>query len=133
MSNNSFGNNSAQYGADIASIPYKIVEQDTMNDQIYLSNVPSGLRHDSSIKLMLVDMEGQVMNLENVAVAKIRRVSTQSKILGVDSALFTGGMATVNSMIFAHYPGANSVQFNIFLTNSDTQINSTPLLVSFRH
>ena len=85
MSNNSFGNNSAQYGADIASIPYKIVEQNTMNDQIYLNNVPSGLRHDSSIKLMLVDMEGQVMNLENEASVKIRTNMSVSRISGSNS------------------------------------------------
>ena len=133
MSNNSFGNNSAQYGSNIASIPYKIVEQNTMNDQIYLNNVPSGLRYDSSIKLMLVDMEGQVMNLENEASVKIRTNMSVSRISGSDSAKFTGGLAEIDGVTFEHYLGANNVPFYLTLSNSDTQIDNTPMYVSFRY
>ena len=133
MSGNSYTNNSAKYGKNIASIPYKIVEQDTMNEQIYLMNIPSGLKYQSSIKLMLVDREGQVMNLQNEAVAKIRTSSPQSKISGTDSALFTRGVTEINRVIFEHYPGANNISFSINLGNSETKIESMPIIVSFRY
>ena len=133
MSNNSFTNNSAEYGPNIASIPYKIVEQDTMNEQIHLTNIPSGLRYQSLIRLMLVDREGQVMNLENEAVAKIRALSPQSKISGVDFALFTRGVAEIDGIIFEHYPGANNIQFTVSLTSSEVQVENAPMFVSFRY
>ena len=133
MSNNSYANNSAEYGPNIASIPFKVVEQGTINDQIYLNDIPSGLQYESSIKLMLVDREGQVMNLENEAVAKIRTSSTLSRISGFDSAKFTRGMTEINGVTFAHYPGANDTLFNVTLTNSDTIIKNMPIYVSFRY
>ena len=133
MSNNNHVNNSAEYGPNIASIPYKIVEQDTLNERIYLTSIPSGLKYQSSFKLMLVDREGQVMNLVNEAVAKIRTSSPQSKITGTDSALFTRGITKIDGVIFEHYPGANNITFSINLGNSETKIKSMPIIVSFRY
>ena len=133
MSNNSFSNNSADYGPNIASIPYKIIEQETFNDQIYLNDIPSGLEYNSSIRVMLVDQEGQVMNLENDVVAKIRTSSPESKITGVDSVIFTRGLAEIDKVTFIYRPGATNILFDISKTTSNTQIQSMPIHVSFRY
>ena len=133
MSNNSFSNNTAQYGSNIASIPYKIVEQDTLNDQINISNVPSGLEYEASIKLMLVDKEGQVMNLENEASVKVLTTIPRSRVAGSNSAVFNQGMTEIKGVTFSYDPGASNIQFSISFANSDTHVESMPLIVSFRH
>jgi hypothetical protein len=43
MQNNTFTNNSAPYGDDIASYPVKIVRLGTVDNKIKIENVPSGL------------------------------------------------------------------------------------------
>ena len=133
MSNNSFSNNSAQYGSNIASIPYKIVEQDTLNDQINISNVPSGLEYEASIKLMLVDKEGQVMNLENEASVKVLTTIPGSRVAGSNSAVFTQGMTQVEGVTFYSNPGSRDVPYYLSLSNSNAEIDNTLMYASFRY
>ena len=133
MVENYFDNNTAQYGPNIASIPFKIVEEASYQDIIYLNNIPSGEAYNSSIQLLLVDREGQIMNLENDVAVKVSTSISDSRVLGVDSAVFISGTAQINGIIFQHYPGAVETQFNLRLTNSKTSIDSTPMYVSFRY
>ena len=60
LMNNTFDNNTAVYGPNIASYPIKIKEKDTSSEQIVVNNIGSGVTNNISVNFALYDHDGQI-------------------------------------------------------------------------
>jgi hypothetical protein len=65
MENITFENNTAPYGSNIASFPYKIVVNETKSINVTFNSVASGQIYPFEFELSLFDTDDQVMNLDN--------------------------------------------------------------------
>ena len=138
--NTYFDNNTATYGPDIGSYAVRVAQEDAIDDHIMLIDVASGLRYDAIVRLLLVDYDNQVMNLENTSQIKILPVTQDAKLKGVDSSALIMGVAEFDGLQFEYYPGATNVEY--FATSDlidqtkvgylDLPTNNT-ITVSFRY
>ena len=111
MSNITFNNNDASYGSDIGSYPVKIVNSDMIDDPIVLTNVASGMVYSETLKFLLVDYDGQTMNLVNNSQIKISPVTSGASLKGVDYSILINGEAIFDTLQFVYAPGQDNVQF----------------------
>ena len=106
-----FSNNTAPYGSNIGSYPVRIVNSLMMDEPIVLTNVVSGLTYNETLRLLLVDYDGQTMNLVSNSQIKIVPVTSEASLLGVDYSVLVNGQASFDSLHFVYGPGQNNIQF----------------------
>ena len=111
MSNIAFSNNEASYGPDIGSYAVRIVNSEMINDPLILTNVASGMTYSETLKLLLVDYDGQTMNLVNNSQIKISPVTSGASLIGVDYSVLVNGEATFDTLQFVYAPGQDNIQF----------------------
>lgn len=112
LQNNTFANNSASYGNDLASYPVKIVQLNTIDNKIKIGNAPSGLVYEEALNLALMDQDNQIMNQESSSTIKI--ISTGgNNVEGIVSERMINGIATFKDIIFVDFPGAKNSTFEI--------------------
>ena len=111
LSNITFNNNDAFHGPDIGSYPVRIVNSQMINEPIVLTNVASGMIYNETLKLLLVDYDGQTMNLVNNSQIKISPVTSGASLLGVDYSVLVNGEATFDALLFVYAPGQDNIQF----------------------
>lgn len=115
-------NNSAAYGADIASYGVKIVQRETSKNQVYLNGVPSDLDYEEDLHFDLVDYDGQVMNLENTRSVKILIADPTLSIRGTDFGRLTNGQATLDDLIFVGEVGKINARYLLTSKTINTRI-----------
>ena len=111
LKNNTFNNNKAAYGQDIASYPVKIIRKGSSSDSIIITNVGSGILINETFKLVLSDYDNQPMVLDNISQIKISATTNSSKVAGTDSVKVYSGIGTFENLILINKPGSNNVTF----------------------
>ena len=111
LSSFSFSNNTAPYGPDIGSYPVRIASSDMIDEPIMITNVASGIVYNEILKLLLVDYDGQTMNLVNNSQIKISPVTSGASLIGVDYSVLVNGEATFDTLQFVYAPGQDNIQF----------------------
>ena len=110
--NNSYHNNSALYGPDIASYPVKIKLVNSSQDEIVLDNVGSGITYPQTLNLGLYDYDDQIMVLDSSDQISISPADSQSSdVSGVNIGLLNQGSTSFDSIAFISSPGSVDVQF----------------------
>ena len=121
--NNSFTNNSASYGPNIASYSIKIIRKGSTSDNITISNIGSGIAINETFQLALTDYDNQIMVLDNTSQIKVVATSNSSKVTGIDSVKVYSGVGTFENLVLNSKPGSSSV----YQANSKS-IDSTKIL-----
>ena len=112
MRNNSYQNNSALYGPNIASYPVKIKQANSTQEDVFLDNVGSGVTYPQTLNLGLYDYDDQIMILDSSNQISISPVDQQSSgISGVNVGLLNKGSSSFDRVIFISPPGSVNVQF----------------------
>ena len=106
-----FTNNDAVYGPNIASYPVRIVQDDSINDNIVLTDVASGIKYSGTVRLSIIDYDNQVMNLVNSSQIKITPATEGAALKGTDSSTLVMGQTEFDNLQFEHYPGASNTQY----------------------
>ena len=83
LHNTTFYNNQAMYGINLASYPVRIILDNSVNDDMILTNVVSGVTYPDTLRFSIVDFDNQVMNLLSSGQIKIvaSTAGCQSKTL----------------------------------------------------
>ena len=133
-----FINNSAPYGSNIASYSVKIIESISKNSSIIFNEIPSGIKLDTILSLILQDYDNQTTPDSSYQI-KISPLTKGAFVSGYDSARVIQGNAKFDSLAFTFYPGINHVQFKATSNAINTQNNNamktpsyTSIDVSFR-
>jgi hypothetical protein len=113
LEDNTFLNNSAAYGNDIASYAIKIKILDSESDEIIFDNVGSGITFETSFTLALYDHDGQISLLDSVSQIKINGNSTGSYTSGINAVLVTNGQAVFSGLVLYSDPGDQNVMFDV--------------------
>ena len=121
-----FSNNSAQYGADIASYATKVVLQNSSSGEVVLDNVGSGIEGQDFV-FQLVDHDNNVMVLDDTSQISITPPSRKQIIIGSGTKKVTAGVATFDKLIFVSQTGDQNVEFKI----SSKAIDSEKLLLQY--
>ena len=124
FNNNTFSNNSAQYGHNIASYPIKIKLKDTSTDQIILQNVVSGSVYSPALEFELVDHDEQAILTDSVSTLLIRSINANTSIGGTNVVAVNQGAASFDDLIFISKPGSNNVNFEVSSKAIDKDIVS---------
>ena len=112
LRNNLYQNNSALYGPNIASYPVKIKLVNSTQDEVYLSNVGSGITYPQTLHLGLYDYDDQIMVLDSTDQISISPVDQQSSdVSGINVGLLNQGSTSFDSIAFISSPGSVNVQF----------------------
>ena len=112
LSSNSYQNNSALYGPNIASYPVKIKLVNSTQDEILLDNVGSGITYPQTLHLGLYDYDDQIMVLDSSNQIIISPVDLQSSdVSGINLGLLDQGSTSLDSIAFISSPGSVNVQF----------------------
>ena len=119
-----FIDNVAPYGADISSYPTKIIQMSTNGNKIYIEDVGSGVVYNQDLVLALIDNENQIMTSDNKSAVKIQPLSQNDRVIGSNTAMFTQGIATFDSLKLTSSPGAKNILFDI----SSSIINQEKLI-----
>lgn len=127
MTDLSFKNNSALYGNDIASYGVRIALHNTTNNKVSISDVPSGLIYNATIKYDLLDYDNQVMNLNNKDTIKITASTSNSSVKGTDFAKFYNGKASFNNLYFVSKAGDANITYTLTSNAIDSDIISQVL------
>ena len=142
LNNNTFTNNQALYGPNIASYPVKIVMRNDDIDYMSLTNVGSGIKYKNEIKLTLLDYDNQEMVLNSQDIININPLnSSQSSIQGTNYGQLENGVTIFDDLTFISIPGTENVKFVATSSAIDTdkiqnvfgsQISDNQIDVSFR-
>ena len=142
ISNNTFINNQASYGSNIASYPVKIVMRDSNTDHMSLESVGSGIKYENDLTLALLDYDNQEMVSNDQDLININPLDfTQSSILGTNYGQLKDGVTTFSDLTFINHPGHANVKFVATSNAIDTdkiqaifgsQISDNQIDVSFR-
>ena len=109
-SNITFTNNTAQYGPNIASYPFKITFQNSTSDQMKLDDLGSGIKYGQDLKLTLRDFDDQVMVLDNEnQIILTSQNSDEATVKGFNSAILRQGVATFDNFILSAKPGSQGI------------------------
>ena len=134
-----YSNNSANYGANIASYPVKIVEVSSLNTSIIFTDIPSGIKMSSILQLALQDLDGQTIP-EDLYQIKISSANANASVSGYDSSRTIQGIATFTNLVLISKPGATHVAFKATSNAISSSINQqlgmptvSPIDVSFRY
>ena len=109
-----FSNNTAPYGNDIASYAVKLKFNNTISDEMTISDVGSGITYPKHLTIALVDADNQAMVLNNENQVLITSTNTSvSSVAGVNSALLKNGIATFESLIGVAQPGSTNIAYQV--------------------
>ena len=124
LNNNSYHNNTAQYGSNIASYPIriKLKGSDQNITRIALDNVVSGQIHSPSFQFDLVDHDDQIVSTDSSSTIKINKIHNNTLVEGVKVVAVSQGSASFDEVIFSAKPGSNNVKFEITSTAIDNDI-----------
>jgi hypothetical protein len=115
--NNTFQNNTAIFGEDVASYATRIklvVNGTNLVDFVELNDVPSGIKIDSPIEVALVSAESdQIMTSNSGSTVKFYIFEDGTNARGQNTVTFKNGRATFINTIFVAKPGAKNVKFKI--------------------
>ena len=117
-----YSNNSANYGANIASYPVKIVEVSSLNTSIIFTDIPSGIKMSSILQLALQDLDGQTIP-EDLYQIKISSANANASVSGYDSSRTIQGIATFTNLVLISKPGATHVAFKATSNAISSSIN----------
>ena len=117
---NTFYNNNALYGNDFASYPTRleIIGGNTR------TNLVSGQRYTESIKVRLLDGDGNLMDADNSSIVEIQIVQSSTSLSGTTLVPFVNGEASFNDLVFTAEPERQNVPFQIRCASIDNQIVS---------
>lgn len=137
---NTFVNNTAQYGPDIASYAIKLVMNESDSDQFKIDNVGSGVKLSYPIYFSLVDYDGQVMILNSQSQIRISSFLPNTFLLGIVSAKVNSGVSIFDDLTFLYSPGQLNIEYRIVSKALDYEkldalgiSASKSLYVSFRY
>ena len=82
-----------------------------MDEPIVLTNIASGLAYSKTLRLLLIDYDGQTMNLISNRQIKIVPVTNGASLQGVDYSVLVNGQADFDSLQFVYAPGQDNIQF----------------------
>ena len=112
LSLNSYQDNLALYGPNIASYPVKIKQANSTQEDVFLDNVGSGIIYPQTLHLSLYDYDDQIMILDSSNQISISPADQQSSgVSGVNVGLLNKGSTSFDSVIFISPPGSVNVQF----------------------
>ncbi|CAI2367407.1 unnamed protein product [Moneuplotes crassus] len=106
-------NNSAQYGPNIASYAVRVAESKTHSYQIYVNDIPSGLKYENPLHFEIEDYDHQVMNLISSVNLKILSDNPRLSVKGTDFAVIKNGKATFDNLIFKGEAGLRNNTFKL--------------------
>ena len=113
LSNNTFENNTAQYGPIIGSYPIKIKMKESTSDQITFDNVVSGISENITILCALYDHDDQITSLDNISQLELRSIVSNTKVTGYILVKVTEGVGKFEDIIFYGTPGSYNVKFSL--------------------
>lgn len=113
FSNNTFLSNTAEYGPNIASYPVKIVFQSDPNDEMELLNVKSGSVYNKTVRLALLDYDGQEITSDNVSQIGIFNSNLNTSISGTNKIKVTRGIAEFDNLILITAPGSKDIVYSV--------------------
>ena len=118
-----FDNNSAPYGNNLASYPYRIgLINSSKGDEIILNDVGSGIVLENSLKLALFDFNDQIMVQDSLSqliiVAEDPEKGTTS---GFNTAVAKKGISIFQGLSAIARPGSLSVKFVVSTKAIDKQ------------
>ena len=122
LENNTYNNNIAQYGNDIASYPIKIKFTNTSSDLIVLDNIASGQVISPSLNFELVDHDKQVILTDSTSTIKASSHSNGTTVEGTLVAAVKQGAATFDELILVAKPGSTNAEFQISSAAVDDDI-----------
>ena len=108
-----FGNNTAQYGSNIASYPIKIAVANSQSDGFMLTDVVSGQVYSPALHFKLVDHDDQVITIDNASTIKIRSINQNTSVSGFAQSVVNKGEASFDQLILQAKPGSQNVEFEI--------------------
>ena len=129
-----FIHNFAPYGNNFASYPVRVgLAHSTEDDEISLANVGPGIPIDTPLKLALLDMDDQVMNLDNINTINIFPIDpSMSSINGTNVVLLRNGIAEFDSISMEVSRQYRSANFSITSNTIDSSKVSSALLGNFK-
>jgi hypothetical protein len=117
MLNNTFQNNTAIFGEDVASYATRIklvVNGTKLVDFVELNNVPSGIRIDTPIEVALVSAENdQIMISDSESTVKFYLIEEGTNVRGQATVTLKNGRATFSNTVFIATPGAKNIMFKV--------------------
>ena len=122
LENNTFVNNTARYGNDIASYPIKIKLKDIDSDSIMLNDVVSGQMYSPTLVFLLVDHDEQQIFTDSFSTIKINSLSNNTSLDGTLVVAVNQGEATFDELILIAKPGSTNVEFQISSAAVDEDI-----------
>lgn len=138
-----FANNTALYGADIASFPITLsYSQDSPTLQKEISAVPSGQQAQDTLVVYLLDHYNHVVTVDNASYATLQPVDQQqASVSGVTRVLAVLGVFTFEEYTIVSAPGGsvtigiytNAVNINRAKGDDDTKFSeNVTVLTSMR-
>lgn len=114
MTGNTFINNSAQYGPDLAAYPVRI-EVYELPEQTYVT----GQQIEKPIKYKLVDFDGVTIATDSDSVITVSPVSSSDKVIGNTDVTVLNGVATFADITFISSPSASNINYTVSSSNID--------------
>ena len=129
------------YGPDIASYPVKIVMKENPNNRMRIQNAKSGDTHNETIRLALVDIDGQEITSDDTSQIGIFSVHQSSSIFGTNTAIVRKGVTEFDHLVFVSDPGSSNIPYRASsvaidqskLASVDEELlNNSTISVNFR-
>ena len=111
---NTFTDNTALYGPNLAGYPVKI-EVESLPNQTYVS----GQQIEKTIQYKLVDHDGVTIATDDDSVITISPVESTDKVIGNTDVTVNKGVATFQDVTFISKPGAKQVSYTVSSSNID--------------
>ena len=111
--NNSYSNNTALYGNNIASYAKQIFIKDNINKAILFNNAGSGITYNSSFVLALYDQDDQIVVADSVSQITISGDSIKTKVAGTNLLKVNKGTANFSNIVFYSDPGTSISKFTL--------------------
>eukprot|EP00347_Sterkiella_histriomuscorum_P018648 403344713 len=113
--NNTFEQNYAPYGPDIAGYPYgvKVVNYDNYS-------LASGQLYTGRIQVQVIDPEYNVINTDNTTNVKIEAFDSTYKVSGETQIKLSMGNGVFDDLEFQAVPGSKNITYKIFATTINT-------------
>ncbi len=121
--NNTFSNNSAPYGNNVASYPSRIGFINSEGDaSLSLEDIASGKSLSQALELGLFDMDGQIISLDSTStIIILPKNASISSARGTNVELVHKGIATFDGILFSKNNTLNAVNFTITSSSINTQ------------
>ena len=120
--NNSYSNNTAPYGSNIASYPVKIVVKDQDDHTLSLYDIASGQVITPNLVLNQIDYDNQTIATDSSSIIRFSVLEDTTDIDGTREAVVTNGTATFTDLMLVAKPGTQNTTFSITSDSIDTEI-----------